>query len=508
MGFARVLSVSLAGVQGHVVEVEADLAQGLPGLVITGLHDTALSQARDRVRAAVHNSGETWPARRITVGLTPAWLPKHGSGFDLAVAVAVLAAADAVPAERLAGVVLLGELALDGQVRPVRGVLPAVLAAARHGVERVAVPAENCAEARLVPGLRVLAVRTLRSLVALLRGETVLEPAECEPARPEVAAPAPDLVDVVGQEDGRRALEVAAAGGHHLAMSGSPGSGKTMLAERLPGLLPQLDLDAALEVTAIHSVAGALPAGSPLVRRPPYQAPHHTASVAALVGGGPRLARPGALSLAHRGVLFLDEAPEFATGVLDALRQPLERGEIVLARSGGAVSYPCRVQLVLASNPCGCRVAAADEPCACTPCARRRYGSRLSGPLLDRVDVQVELLPVRGAALLAAAPDLETTETVAGRVASARAAAAARWSAQGWRTNAEVPGRALRGEAWRLPRAVLAPLGRLVETGALSARGHDRVLRIAWTLADLGGRDRPDSGDVHAATRLRQGRAA
>lgn len=507
MAFARTLSVGLTGVQGHVVEVEADLAQGLPGFVITGLPDVALSEARDRVRAAVHNSGETWPSRRITVGLTPAWLPKHGTGYDLAVAVAVLVAAEVVPRGRLEGVVLLGELALDGQVRPVRGVLPAVLAAARHGIERVVVPSANGAEARLVPGLRVLPVASLRALAGILRGEPVEE--EHRPALAECGPPpVPDLVDVVGQDDGRRAVEVAAAGGHHLTLTGPPGSGKTMLAERLPGLLPPLDLDAALEVTAVHSVAGVLPAGSPLVRRPPYQAPHHTATVPALVGGGSGLARPGALSLAHRGVLFLDEAPEFAGGVLDALRQPLERGEIVLARAGGVATYPCRVQLVLASNPCACRSGSGDLACTCSPAARRRYGARLSGPLLDRVDLQVTLLPVRGAALLSDASGLETTATVASRVARARAAAAARWSGDGWRTNAEVPGGVLRGRPWGLPRAARLVADRLVETGELSARGYHRVLRVAWTIADLAGRDRPDSGDVLGAAEFRLGRAA
>jgi magnesium chelatase family protein len=316
-----------------------------------------------------------------------------------------------------------------------------------------------------------------------------------------------DLADVLGQDLGRRAVEVAAAGGHHMVLGGPPGSGKTMLAERLPGVLPPLDTEAALEVTAVHSVAGALPPGAPLIRRPPYQAPHHTASVAALVGGGSGIARPGAVSLAHRGVLFLDEAPEFAGGVLDALRQPLERGEVVLARSGGVASYPARVQLVLAANPCPCSSSSAGEACVCSPVARRRYLARISGPLLDRVDLRVTLLPVRLSALMDDGAAVDSSATVAERVSRARAAAAERWRPHGWRTNSEVPGAALRGR-YRLPRPVRVALDRAIDSRAMSARGYDRVLRVAWTLADLGGRVRPDTADLAEATDFRRGRAA
>jgi magnesium chelatase family protein len=505
MGVARTLSVGLLGLRGHVVEVEADLAQGLPGLVITGLPDTTLGEARDRLRAAVGNSGLTWPTRRITIGLSPAWQPKYGSGFDLAMAAAVLCADGTLPAAALEGTVLLGELALDGRVRAVRGVLPAVLGASRAGITRAVVPVPNVAEARLVPAADVVGVATLGGLAALLRGDGEPEEPSGPPDGAGDLAPPPDLADVLGQDTGRRAVEIAAAGGHHVFLAGPPGSGKTMLAERLPGVLPLLGVEAALEVTAVHSVAGTLPPTAPLIRRPPYQAPHHTASVAALVGGGSGVARPGCVSLAHHGILFLDEAPEFGGGVLDALRQPLERGEVVLARSAGVARYPARVQLVLAANPCPCSTSA-DDHCICSPTARRRYFGRISGPLLDRVDLRVTLLPVRLSALMDG-DRAEDTATVAERVGRARAAAAERWRPLGYRTNAEVPGTVLRGR-FRLPRSVRTSLDRQVDARRISARGYDRVLRVAWSVADLGGRAAPGVEDVTEATEFRLGSAA
>ncbi|MFI6072910.1 YifB family Mg chelatase-like AAA ATPase [Actinoplanes sp. NPDC051343] len=499
MSYARVFCVGLIGVAGHVVEVEADLSAGLPAVLLTGLPDTALHEARDRVRAAVVNSGETWPNRRMTVNLLPAALPKHGSSFDLAIATAMLASAGELPLAALDGVVLLGELGLDGTVRPVRGVLPMVAAAAQAGLTRVIVPLGNAGEATIVPGLTVRAVDSLRGLINFVRGTApLLDP---PPLGSPPAETGPDLADVAGQELGRYGLEVAAAGGHHLALFGPPGSGKTMLAERLPSILPELDDAAALEVTALHSIAGVLPSSGRLIRRPPFQAPHHTASSAALVGGGSGLAQPGALSLAHRGVLFLDEAPEIARASLQALRQPLESGRIVLARARGTTEFPAQVQLVIAANPCPCASSAGDQYCTCAPTARRRYMSRLSGPLLDRIDIRVTLRPLTAAQLITAAEPAIPSAEVAKRVAQAREAAVARWK----RVNAAVPGPDLRREPWRLPATDTAGLHASVDRGVLSARGFDRVLRLAWTISDLDGRERPGRGEVDEALQLRMG---
>ncbi len=503
MSYAKALAVGLVGLAGHVVEVEADLAAGLPGLTLTGLPDAALSEARDRVRAALVNSGETWPNRRITVNLLPAALPKHGSVFDVAIAVCVLAGSGMLPLAPLTGVVLLGELGLDGAVRPVRGALPCVLAAARAGFTRAVVPLANAREAALVPGVLVRATDSLRRLIDFVRGSGSLLDV---PAAPPPDPPhGPDLADVVGQELGRRALELTAAGGHHLSMVGPPGAGKTMLARRLPSILPPLSDAAALEVTAVHSIAGALPTDAPMVRRPPFQAPHHTASVQSLVGGGAGLARPGAISLAHLGVLFLDEAPEFGVRALETLRQPLESGEVVLSRARGSTRYPARIQLVLAANRCPCAKPVGDTACECSPLVRRRYLGRLSGPLLDRVDLQVELTAVTAAHLLQDGRHSEPSAVVAERVAKARAAAAARWAGYRWTTNAEVPGPVLRSPPWRLPRPSTVELGRYVDRGQLSARGFDRVIRVAWTICDLDGRTVPDAGDVREALGMRMG---
>ncbi|MCK1798843.1 YifB family Mg chelatase-like AAA ATPase [Streptomyces sp. XM4193] len=521
MGFARTCSVALVGVEGVLVEVQADLEPGVATFTLVGLPDKSLVESRDRVRAAVVNSGVDWPQKKLTVGLSPAAVPKGGSGFDLAVACAVLGAAERIDPRRLTDLLMIGELGLDGRVRPVRGVLPAVLAAADAGYRQVVVPEQTAAEAALVPEVAVLGVRSLGQLIAVLMDEAVPEE---EPVAADglpdlglagLAVPggglspgggaAVDLCEVAGQHTARAALEVAAAGRHHLFLKGPPGAGKTLLAERLPGILPPLSKQESLEATAVHSVAGVLPHGQPLVSRPPYYAPHHSASMASLIGGGTGLPRPGAVSLAHHGVLFLDEAAECAPRVLDALRQPLESGHVMIARSQGMLRMPARLQLVLAANPCPCgRHGTTAGECECRPAAVRRYRARLSGPLLDRVDLRVQVEPVSRAELLAAVRSAESTATVAARVAVARQRAQERLTGTPWRTNNEVPGHELRTR-WPLERGALSTVESDMERGFLTARGLDRVLRVAWTLADLADHARPTKEDVDLALELRTG---
>jgi magnesium chelatase family protein len=376
-------------------------------------------------------------------------------------------------------------------------------AAARAEIRRLVVPADNTAEALLVPEVQVRGVASLAQLLEfLVAGVALPMPSTVE--EDGAAVPGPDLSDVVGQERGRYAVELAAAGRHHLALFGPPGAGKTLLAQRLPSILPPLSDEAALEVTALHSVAGLLPSVPRLIRQPPFQAPHHTATAAALVGGGSGLARPGAISLAHCGVLFLDEAPELRPHVLNALRQPLEDGFVLIARAQGSTRYPARVQLVLAANPCPCGTGNPAD-CTCAPMARRRYIGRLSGPLLDRIDLQVTLAPVTAAALAGHADSPEPSAVVLDRVVAARATAAARWRGRPFGVNAEVPGSVLRTPPFRLPAKVTAQLTAGVERGTLSARGYDRVLRVAWTIADLAGRTAPTRSDVDEALQLRDG---
>ena len=503
MPFAKAWSAALLGVDGRVIEIEADLGGGLSRVTLVGLPDAGLREAKDRVRSAVRNSGQPWPDGKVTLGLSPANLPKMGSAYDLGIAAAVLAASGAVPATRLLGTVLLGEPALDGLILPVRGILPGLLAARAAGYGRAVVPADSLVEAALVDGIEVVGASHLRDLVAWLTGETELMAPE--PPAPTLPPEVPDLADVVGQPEARWALEVAAAGGHHLLLTGPPGVGKTMLARRLPGLLPPLSPEESLEVTAVHSVDGSLSKASPLVTVPPFVAPHYSISIAALIGGGSGIASPGAISRAHRGVLFLDEVCEFGTQCLESLRTVLEEGEVRIARVKGSITYPARFQLVLATNPCAC-APPKDADCVCSPTARRRYLGRLSGPLLDRVDLRVRLRPLSAIS----AHDngtAESSEAVRERVLVARERAIRRWREHGWLSNSDVPGPALRRQ-FALPADATVLLDRAMDRGALSGRGADRCLRIAWTLADLDGEGRPGAEQVGSALAFRERVAA
>lgn len=510
MGLGRTTSIALQGLDGAVVDVEADISDGLPKFVLIGLPDTSLGEAKDRVRAAAANIGCPLASKKLTINLSPASLRKHGSGFDLAIALAALAADGVVPAASLDRAVHLGELGLDGRLRPIAGILPAALAARRAGADTLMVPTANADEASLVPGLRIVPVADLRDAAIWHGAELDPQPVEpvLGPAVADSAVLEPELADIVGNRDAVEALQVAAAGGHHLLLLGPPGAGKTMLVARLPGILPDLTAEAALEVSSLRSLSG-LPVGSELVVRPPLESPHHTASAAAIVGGGSALIRPGAAARASHGVLFLDEAPEFAPSTLDALRQPLESGELVIHRANATARFPARFQLVLAANPCPCgQSGATDADCVCTPFARRRYLGRMSGPLLDRIDIQLRVPRVTAAQLrLAGDGEQLTTREARRRVSAARERTAARLAGSGWTLNAHIPGAYLRSAAGSPEPGAVAPLERALERGLLSMRGYDRVLRVAWTLADLDGAERPQSEHVGRALYLRRAAA-
>jgi magnesium chelatase family protein len=516
MPVAATTSIALDGPLGYLVDVQADVSPGQASQVLVGRSDGALSEAPTRCRMAIHNSGFTWPAtKRITVLLSPADLVKRGTHFDVAIAIAVLKADRQLEPARLDGTAFFGELTLDGGLRSVPGVLPMALAAARRGVRRVFVPEPQAHEAALVPDLEVLGVRSLAQVIAELCGEDVPEAPPVAPVaggrllswRGESRLEEIDLVDVLGMADARFALEVAAAGGHHLLLSGPKGCGKTTLAERMPTILPDLTLAESLELTALHSLAGALREGDGLLRRPPFSAPHHDASKASIIGGGTGRVRPGEISRAHCGVLLLDEFPLLRTDVIDALRQPLESGEVTVARGDDVATFPARALVVLAANPCPCGNFHPDPTlnrCECLSRVRQTYAARVRGPITDRIDIvrQLAPLPPHDARDPLARP--ESSEVVRQRVTAARERQAARYAGRGWRLNGHVPGPVLQAE-WPLPHEAGRAVDDAMYDGRLSRRGVTRVHRLAWTLADLGGRDQPGLEEARTALALRGG---
>ncbi|HBJ73701.1 MAG TPA: Mg chelatase-like protein [Actinobacteria bacterium] len=500
MTLAQVWGVAPAGIAAVLVKVEVDVSQGLPSVGVVGLAQTSVTESRWRVRSAIINSGLVWPNSRVTIGLWPADLPKTGTSLDLPIAIGILQATQQVRLTE-SDVTFVGELGLDGGVRPVPGALAAAIAAARAGFTRVVVCPGNARAVMAIPGVRPIVIGSLAQLVGVLSG-SAQEELQPEPESIQASdAEAPDFADVRGHEFARLGIEVAAAGGHHMALLGPPGVGKTMLAQRLPSILPPLTEEMALDVTAIHALAGALDTDHGLLAKPPFVAPHHSISVAAMLGAvrGGRLI-PGAVTLAHGGVLFLDEAPEFARPCLEGLRQPLEQGHLSLMRVERGLTAPARFQLIIAANPCPCGLATdRAESCRCTPMAKRRYAERLSGPLLDRIDIRSAV--TKPTASQFRMEDAEPSAVIADRVLGARDRAQHRYCQHYWQLNAQAPGRLLRSEF--APSEHGMDLLVEAERRGLNPRGSDRVLRLAWTLADLSGVNLPGREQVSVALALR-----
>jgi magnesium chelatase family protein len=520
MPFATAHTVALNGALGHLIDVQADVSQGQAGVTVVGRADAALREGQDRVRMAIINSSMYWPVtKRTTILLSPADLPKSGTHFDLAIAVAVLAASGALPTTALHRAAFVGELTLAGGLRPAVGVLPMVLAAADRDIRSVFVPEPQAAEAQMVPGMDVYGVRSLGQVVALLRNEDF-------PDAPPVAAASGtqlltwrgeerldeiDLADLNGLVDAKYALEVAAAGGHALLLTGPKGAGKTSIAERIPTILPDLTPEESLELTAVHSLAGILDPSDGMITRPPYSAPHHDASKASIVGGGRGQVRPGEISRAHCGVLFLDEFPLFRTDVIEALRQPLESGDITIARQEESVTLPARGMLVLAANPCPCgnySVRPGEDRCQCADVVRRSYRSRVSGPITDRIDITRHVVAASGSQR-DPFRDAETSADVRARVATARERQQRRFAGRSWRLNSQIPSPRLK-DTWPVTPAAQLLIDEQCYRGKLSARGAVRVARLAWSVADIASVRRgqdivPGVDEVDLALRLRVG---
>jgi magnesium chelatase family protein len=482
---ASLLTAAVFGIDASIVHVEVDVSFGLPSFAMVGLPDASVRESRDRVRSAIRNSGFEFPPHRITVNLAPADVRKEGPAYDLSIAVGILLSSGQVPAD-VSGTMFLGELSLDGGVRHAQGILPMVALARDRGLRTVIVPSCDAREAALIEGVEVVPVSTLSELIAHLRGDRRIPPC-AEPAPPEELAPgsAVDLTDIKGQEHAKRALEVAAAGGHNMLMSGPPGSGKTMLARSVPSIIPRMTMDESLEVTKIYSVAGLLPSDTPLIRRRPFRSPHYTISHAGLVGGG-RMPRPGEISLSHRGVLFMDELPEFSHIALEALRQPMEDRLVTISRAQGTVTYPASFMLVAAMNPCPCGYMGDTlKECLCSSGEVTRYIKRISGPLLDRVDIFVEVPRIEYEKL---ADDKvgESSERVRARVEAARQAQRERFNGRGVACNADARAPEVR-ELCQAEPSARSLLRTAMRQLSLSARGFHRILKVARTIADLDG---------------------
>jgi magnesium chelatase family protein len=497
---ARTQAIALAGLDGSLIDIEVDVSNGLPTYSLLGLPDATLNEARDRIRAAILNSGYRWPNQKVTVSLSPAWLPKSGSAFDLPIAIAILVASGQLEHIRINDFLFVGELSLEGTLRSIRGLLPILISAKRIGISKVIVPNASINEAGVVGGLDITALPNLKSVVKYLKGDLVYESPNL--LELEFSESSKDLSEVAGHSEAKFALEVLAAGRHNLLMIGPPGTGKTMLAERIPSILPPLSKDEAIDVAGIHSIAGALKQDQ-ISCAPPFIAPHHATTIPALVGGGGVVIKPGSCSLAHNGVLFIDEAPECGSGILDALRQPMEAGYVTISRANNNAKFPAKFILVLAANPCPCgKFSGRGRGCQCSSLQVRRYLGKLSGPLLDRVDIRIKVEAPSRADLSGGSG--ESSRSIRERVIAAREIASSRFAEYDFQTNSQIPPNLLRGK-FRATRDAMALLNDLLDRDFISARSFHRLLRVAWSVADLSKVEIPGRLEVERAITLRSG---